>query len=488
MKFLLQWTAFCFLFFTTLILCGQWKVESFDIKAPGKQPMWCVGVGKTYSLLVKAPNQSGTWKEEWERKWFVPKNIQIRQHHCSDDWMNVHAASDYVCASSLGIFYSKKINTPQGMLHRIFLWNGEQELAVETMLHDGDDIHPAWDEQDKMLFFASNRSGGNGGFDVYRMHWNGAEWSQIAHLDKMVNSIQDEKFCAVWRSDLYFSSIREEGDWEIYKSPREGAWSLRWQMEAPINSESDDFQWVPFDDFSGGLMSNRTNNQIALFVLRGETPKKHIYIELEDRYHVELAGGTCFNANDPKENSWLIPINTPLSFVLLDDHNNPVPFGFIIIRDENGRPLAQGITNEHGEWNWSYISAAFSPLSLMSTDDLSLLMVADTETDHMLAGDLVPNISFNQGSSELTIEPMRALDQWADFLIDKKLKVKIQGYTDAKGSMKYNQKLALQRAMNVQSYLLKKGVSISQVSLQEDEQEMAHLKSAERKVSLTIMP
>jgi flagellar motor protein MotB len=488
MKYLLQRLAFCVLIFFTSMMHGQWKVESFQIDSPGKQPMWCAGCGASYSLLVKASNQSGTWREEWERKWLFQNGIRFNQQACSEGWMNAHAAVDYVCNSSLGIFYSKKINSPQGTVHRIFLWDGEQERALETIFHDGDDIHPAWDEEEKMLFFASNRSGGNGGFDLYRMHWNGVEWSQIAHLDNAVNSTQDEKFCAIWRSDLYFSSIREEGDWEIFKAPREGAWSLRWQMEAPINSEFDDFQWVPFDDFSGGLMSNRDNNQINLFVLRGETPKKLVYMELEDGYHIEMAGGTCLSSEDPKKNGWLIPINTPLSFVLLDHQNNVVPFGFIIIRDEWGRPLAQGITNERGLWSWSYISATFSPLSLMSTDDLSLLVGGYEKIEVQEINDLNPNISFGQGSSELSIEQMAALDHWADFLINRKLNVKIQGFTDSKGSMKYNQKLAFQRALNVQSYLIKKGVSISQVTVQEEEQEVAHLKSAERKVSLTIMP
>jgi hypothetical protein len=211
-------------------------------------------------------------------------------------------------------------------------------------------------------------------------------------------------------------------------------------------------------------------------------------MELEDGYHIEMAGGTCLSSEDPKKNGWLIPINTPLSFVLLDHQNNVVPFGFIIIRDEWGRPLAQGITNERGLWSWSYISATFSPLSLMSTDDLSLLVGGYEKIEVQEINDLNPNISFGQGSSELSIEQMAALDHWADFLINRKLNVKIQGFTDSKGSMKYNQKLAFQRALNVQSYLIKKGVSISQVTVQEEEQEVAHLKSAERKVSLTIMP
>jgi outer membrane protein OmpA-like peptidoglycan-associated protein len=124
----------------------------------------------------------------------------------------------------------------------------------------------------------------------------------------------------------------------------------------------------------------------------------------------------------------------------------------------------------------------------MSTDDLSLLVGGYEKIEVQGINDLNPNISFGQGSSELSIEQMAALDHWADFLINRKLNVKIQGFTDSKGSMKYNQKLAFQRALNVQSYLIKKGVSISQVTVQEEEQEVAHLKSAERKVSLTIMP
>ena len=484
----LRWVLIGVYWMSSLMSAAQWKVEPYDIDVPANQPLWCPGSGVSYTVLVKSANQSGTWKEEWERRWIFNTDAQ-RMIPLEENWMAAHLAQDFACRTSLGVFYSKKIFEAQRWVTRIYWWDGKEDRPVEDAVHDGEDIHPAWDEKEQMLFFASNRSGGNGGFDLYRIHWNGSTWSQPAHLDKGVNTEKDEKFCSVWNSDLYFSSIKEEGDWEIYKSPRDGAWTLRWQMEAPINSERDDFQWVHFDEFSGGVVSNRLANKVSLLLLNGETPKKKVCFEIESGYRIEWKGAT--QQAESNSTCWFIPVNTSMSFVLYNQENELVPFGFILVRDETGRPLAQGITNEQGEWGWSYITAIFSPLSLMSTDDQSALMLTIPDhSDYVKEefGDLIGQVSFELGSSELLEEQRLILDRWADFLKERKSVISIQGFTDAKGSAKFNQKLAFQRALVVQSYLLKKGVSISQIVLDEGLQGTAHMSGIERKVSLTLMP
>jgi len=64
------------------------------------------------------------------------------------------------------------------------------------------------------LLFVSDRTGGNGGFDIYRSIWNGKEWQAPTNLGSKVNSSSDE-----YRPvQLAF----EEGQGIIYSSNRPG--------------------------------------------------------------------------------------------------------------------------------------------------------------------------------------------------------------------------------------------------------------------------
>jgi outer membrane protein OmpA-like peptidoglycan-associated protein len=72
------------------------------------------------------------------------------------------------------------------------------------------------------------------------------------------------------------------------------------------------------------------------------------------------------------------------------------------------------------------------------------------------------NITFNFGSAELTHEAQAMLDRIAVALRDRSnrtLDYRIEGHTDAKGSIEYNQILSQRRAEAARNYLITMGVS-----------------------------
>jgi outer membrane protein OmpA-like peptidoglycan-associated protein len=72
------------------------------------------------------------------------------------------------------------------------------------------------------------------------------------------------------------------------------------------------------------------------------------------------------------------------------------------------------------------------------------------------------NITFNYDSAELTHEAQTMLDRIAVALHDpsnRTLDYRIEGHTDAKGSIAYNQVLSQRRAEAVRNYLITMGIS-----------------------------
>jgi outer membrane protein OmpA-like peptidoglycan-associated protein len=72
------------------------------------------------------------------------------------------------------------------------------------------------------------------------------------------------------------------------------------------------------------------------------------------------------------------------------------------------------------------------------------------------------NITFNFNSAELTHEAQAMLDRIAVALRDpsnRTVEYRIEGHTDAKGSVAYNQTLSERRAEAVRNYLISMGIS-----------------------------
>ena len=473
---------------------AQWSVEALPSVNGAVSPLWCNGKWICYAQGQKAKNQNGTWLEQWERKCFNWQNKAL-PFQLDQDWMRLHQASDYLCITEQGVIFSKSISKELKGPKRLFCWNGKSEVLIPTGDHNGDDMHPAWDEGTQTLFFSSNRSGGMGGFDLYRMHWKEGLWSEVAQLQPSVNSAEDERFCSVWKGDLYFSTKSQMGDWDIFKSPREGAWTMKWQLEAPINSDFDDIQWVPYDDGWGGLVSNRNQSTSQLFFLRRQFEQKKVCFFSTSGSVLEIAGCDIDNKViqlNKSESCILIPIEKQLNFTLRDSMGAVVPFGNLLVRDEWGRSLAQGIMNAMGKWEWSYLPFQFSGISILQWPDESLLAINEAGPDEWIGGahpSLNGSIFFESGSADLTTDHQLILDQWALFLKHQPtVNVLVSGFADAKGAEDLNVKLALSRAMRTQNYLIQQGVSISQLVMDYSGKSVSKKVKSERKVTLSILP
>jgi len=86
-----------------------------------------------------------------------------------------------------------------------------------------------------------------------------------------------------------------------------------------------------------------------------------------------------------------------------------------------------------------------------------------TEQDKKVVKDAVDNLQFDFGKSTIREVSFETLDQLAKLLVDRKLSLKLSGYTDNMGPDAVNLRLSKARAEAVKSYLVSKGVNAAKI-------------------------
>lgn len=116
----------------------------------------------------------------------------------------------------------------------------------------------------ELLFFASNRPGGNGGFDIYLSRKNKkGEWGPSQNLGPIINTEYDEDgpFIHYDGKTLYFSSKGHDtmGGYDIFKSEYDSAnqtWTKPENMGYPLNTPDDDIYFVMTKDGKRGYYAS----------------------------------------------------------------------------------------------------------------------------------------------------------------------------------------------------------------------------------------
>ncbi|MCB0395913.1 MAG: PD40 domain-containing protein, partial [Flavobacteriales bacterium] len=127
------------------------------------------------------------------------------------------------------------------------------------------------------IYFSSNRPGGYGGKDIYKVERTGFDtWSKPINLGPMINTPEDEDspFIHPDQKTLYFSSKGHDGmgGFDIFKTKRLNIeWTVPVNLGFPINSTGDDIYFVMSADGQNGYFaSNRTDGfgDLDLYSLR----------------------------------------------------------------------------------------------------------------------------------------------------------------------------------------------------------------------------
>jgi len=136
-------------------------------------------------------------------------------------------------ALTFGIFQTEKTKTG---------WS--KPVLVFQNLEQFNFLDPYLTASGDTLYFSSDMTGGRGGLDLFQAIGSKGNWENISNLGDAVNTKWNERYPTYTNGLLYFASNRDEGigGYDIYlNSYSDGRLSNTILLSPPVNSIADDF-------------------------------------------------------------------------------------------------------------------------------------------------------------------------------------------------------------------------------------------------------
>jgi len=335
----------------------------------------------------------------------------------------------------------------------------------------------------KTYYFVSDRPGGYGKGDIYVTTNDGKNWSVPKNLGPVINTQYDEEgvFLAPDGRTLYFSSTGHNtmGGYDIFKSVYDsGHWSAPENLGYPINTPGDDvFFTMPADKKHAYYSSDRAGGKgdMDIYMITFLGPEKPVIVSRSPN----MFSGITSNITDVlTSEAVLIESNKSLLRGVVVDSatHTPLLASIEIVDDKKNKVVADLKTDSlSGQYMISLPSGVNYGLSVKAANHLfysANIDLTDSSHYHEIVKNValqplevgshiaLRNIFFDFNKSTLRKESTPELQEIIDLL--KKyptVTVEIAGYTDNKGTDKYNLNLSTARAKSVVTYLQAHGIA-----------------------------
>ena len=320
---------------------------------------------------------------------------------------------------------------------------------------------PSISSDGKILYFISDRPGGNGGYDIYKSIKNEkGEWGYPINLGPKINSAGNEKspFIHPDGKTLYFSSDGRMGlgGYDIFYSRLDtnGNWSKPKNIGYPINSRDDEIGFFVSTDGSHGFFaSNKLKGKggwdLYSFELYNDArPEKVLFIKgtVKSEAIAEPVKARIELKNLETRKISEIPLDTTTgNYVAIAPFNDD----YIMTVKKAGYV-----------YETRYISRIDSTFKTPARIDVEI------EPIELNKSYRINDIYFDFNKSDLTHESKAVLDQLIEFLDENpKIQIQIQGHTDNIGNDIENLRLSENRARSVYNYLVDKGIKSTRLTL-----------------------
>lgn len=312
--------------------------------------------------------------------------------------------------------------------------------------------------KDNKLYFASNKLGGFGGFDLYVADLKeDGSLSEPINLGKEVNTDKDDKFPFVTKEGkyLYFSSKGHQtvGGFDVFASR-----IINNDYKAPNNLGSE---------------FNSKDNEIAFFL----TKDNEGYVSSDK----DSGKGDFDIYRFYKED-----IKQLIQGIVVDAETQiPLPNSEVILVDEEGREIGRQITNEKAEYNFPVVPFDTYTITTLKEgfEDTTVDFIADKGSRHTYTYNLelnptkativevedkliinVENIYFDFDKWTIKNESTISLNKVVDILNgNPDMKIEINAHTDNKGNNNYNLNLSEKRAASAMQYIISKGIDANRL-------------------------
>lgn len=318
-----------------------------------------------------------------------------------------------------------------------------------SMLEYGN-MNGFYDAETKRLYFASNRSGGYGGYDIYYVDYDGADsFGEPVNLGSTINTMESESHPSRMGDWFYFSSRGHVGlgGMDIFKaSHSNGIIGSPENMGVPFNSPRDDFAYVEFTDGKRYLSSDRQGGMGLDDIYLIEDLHKRLIARVIDCDGNIIAEE--FEADLREKDGNQVSTKRGANGELLADLEPEKEFGLVISKK-------------------GYFSIMDNTLSTVNLKEEKL------EREYRLAAIpyqmpvYVDIVYYDLDRSKIRRDAEEALDKIAELMNRYSfLDLLVGSHTDSRASNAYNQALSQRRADAVQDYLAKYNIGPERIRLE----------------------
>lgn len=348
------------------------------------------------------------------------------------------------------------------------VWTNVTELPFNS--DQFSTAHPVLNANEDMLYFVSDRPGGYGSSDIWRVRITSKEFGNPENLGPMINTEGRETFPFINSNDeLYFSSDARGGlgGLDVYgvKIKADGSFSSVLNVGTPINSAYDDFAYIiDFKTKQGYFASNRkggaglddifalTETRMIEFecvqklkVIVMDSKTKHIITTAK----VELLG------SDRKHKANSIPFE-PCSQTF--DTKLECGARYVLRVDLPNYNVNEQIITMGLESGVTEVTILVDPKPVVEEPEFK-------ENDDLFKKlNLLPiHFDFDKAN----VRPDASVELNKIVRVMKKypqMKIDIRSYTDSRGNDAYNMKLSERRAKSTADWIILQGISPSRVS------------------------
>ncbi len=323
------------------------------------------------------------------------------------------------------------------------------------------EAQPSISPDGETLYFASNRSGGQGNMDIwYSVLDQDGNWGVPKNLGETINTIGNEMspFIHVDNQTLYFSSDGHTGmgGYDLFVTRRDnyGMWSEPENLGYPLNTHYDEI----------GLIVNARGD-------KGYFSSDRMSGEVRDIYHFDLhpdvrpnevsyMKGTVYDAGNRKRLLAAFElIDLATSETVIRSYSDAIT-GQFLVPITTGKDYALNVSRE----GYLFYSDHFSLSGFTHQTDPYL---KDVPLYPINTGEktVLRNIFFEFDSYELKPESLVELEKLTRFLANNpEIGIRINGHTDNIGESGYNLELSEKRAGSVADYLVGTGIDEERIS------------------------
>lgn len=365
--------------------------------------------------------------------------------------------------------------TPDGNTMFLTRWsvkNEKKESAIYVTRRDGD----KWSNPDrvsnlnvegfntqqpyitpdgKYLFFSSNRSGGQGGYDLYYAPLDNGNPGNPVNFGAAVNTSYDEQapFYHDASKSLIFSTNGRVGmgGFDFFQSKGSiGTWAEPVNLGYPVNSVKDDIY----------ITSRGTAKNILEDVILSSDREAACCLELFSLKKVR-------------------PLRQLSGRITSCDPSKPLTAATVTVVDPvTNKTIYTKTVGADG--SYSFTMEDHQPVKVKAEatgflkNEKDMTVPADPEEETMVYPDLcltpeppkvdekfvVENVYYDFDKAELKPESFPALDEIVRMLNTyPSMEIELSAHTDSKGSDNYNMRLSEARAQSVVDYLISKGIA-----------------------------